>query len=129
MCHTTNDKVVFITPGFYLHICYHTRGHTFFFSLSMSMFCTVKAVYTGFSICSVKMFYRRRPCCIKVHKGGGCANTNLHVTHTLIDGREPPHNCWSGNWRKCGVQCLAQGHSDMWTGGGEDQTSNPAISG
>lgn len=57
----------------------------------MSMFCTVKAVYTGFSICSVKMFYRRRPCCIKVHKGGGYANTNLHVTHTHSPMAENPH--------------------------------------
>lgn len=27
------------------------------------------------------------------------------------------------------VQCLAQGHSDVWTGGAGDRTTNPVISG
>ena len=35
----------------------------------------------------------------------------------------------TNHWRQCGVQCLAQGHFDMWTGGAGIRTADPRIIG
>jgi len=37
--------------------------------------------------------------------------------------------CLPTHWRQCGVQCLAQGHFDMWTGGAGIQTADLSIIG
>ncbi len=56
-----------------------------------------------------------------------CHSFTQSCTHSHPDGSELPHRVLANHQAQFGVQCLAQGHFDMWTGGG-DQTANPAIS-
>ncbi len=42
--------------------------------------------------------------------------------------RATPTWTWSDHQEQFEVQCLTQSHSDMWTGGGGDRTTDPVVS-
>ncbi len=60
---------------------------------------------------------------------GFCLSITLSRTHLHTDNSELPRRVLTNHQEQFRVQCVAQGHFEMWTGRGGDRTGNPVISG